>query len=72
MIARTGLMLFVLLGATIIAAYAVWFGFKARQGWIDARDDIEGGEPGWMILGGLCLVACLVALMRLAYTLAAR
>lgn len=70
MIAKTFLMLLTLGQAAILAAFGVWFAFKAYQGWQDSRRSDEDGEPGWLIMGTLCGGACFIALVRLAYQLA--
>ena len=49
MIAKTGLMLFILLGAAVVAAFGVWFAFKARKGWRDSIRNDDEGEPGWAL-----------------------
>ena len=71
MIAKTGLMLLILLGAAVVPAFGVWFAFKARKGWRDSIRNDDDGEPAWAILGSLGFIACLIALVKLAYTLAA-
>jgi uncharacterized membrane protein HdeD (DUF308 family) len=70
MIAKTAAMLIVLLSAAVTTAFGVWFAVKMHQGWQAAREEPESGEPGWMILGALGLVACVITLLGLAYNLA--
>lgn len=67
MIAKTGVMLFILFGAALVAAAGVWFGVKAYRGWMVA-EGTAGSE--WTILGSILSASCFGVLVKLAYQIA--